>query len=86
MWSLRNNSAVSGSAEVKHDAADASILFESASADFSDSTRPGIMKEIRLLIVRMATDNSSWGYCRIQGELKKLNHSVAASTIAKILR
>jgi transposase InsO family protein len=48
--------------------------------------RPGIMKEIRSLIVRMATDNSSWGYCRIQGELKKLNHSVAASTIAKTLR
>ena len=43
------------------------------------------MKEIRSLIVRMATDNSTWGYCRIQGELKKLNHSVAASTIAKTL-
>ena len=34
--------------------------------------RPGIMKAIRELIVRMAADNSSWGYCRIQGELKKL--------------
>lgn len=47
--------------------------------------RPGIMKEIRALIVRMATDHSTWGYCRIQGELKKLNHCVAASTIAKTL-
>ena len=28
---------------------------------------PGIMREIRELIVRMATANSSWGYCRIQG-------------------
>ena len=28
--------------------------------------RPGIMKAIRELIVRMATNNSSWGYCRIQ--------------------
>ena len=31
--------------------------------------RPGIMKRIRELIVRMATANSNWGYCRIQGEL-----------------
>lgn len=30
--------------------------------------RPGTMKAIRRLIVRMATDNSNWGYCRIQGE------------------
>ena len=48
--------------------------------------RPGIMKEIRELIVRMATDDESWGYCRIQGELKKLNHRVARSTIAKTLK
>ena len=48
--------------------------------------RPGIMKQIRELIVRMATDNSSWGYCRIQGELKKLDHRVARSTIAKTLK
>ena len=48
--------------------------------------RPGIMKAIRELIVRMATDNSSWGYCRIQGELKKLNHRVARSTIANTLK
>ena len=48
--------------------------------------RPGIMKAIRKLIVRMATDNSMWGYCRIQGELKKLHHRVAPSTIAKTLK
>ena len=48
--------------------------------------RPGIMKAIRELIVRMATDNSGWGYCRIQGELKKLNHRVARSTIATTLK
>ena len=48
--------------------------------------RPGIMKEIRALIVRMATGNSGWGYCRIQGELKKLDHRVARSTIANTLR
>ncbi|MFO1053890.1 MAG: integrase core domain-containing protein [Planctomycetota bacterium] len=48
--------------------------------------RPGIMKDIRALIVRMANDNPSWGYCRIQGELRKLDHCVARSTIAKTLK
>lgn len=44
---------------------------------------PGIMKEHRALNLRMADDNPSWGYCRIQGELRKLDHRVARSTIAK---
>ncbi len=48
--------------------------------------RPGLMKSIRELIVRMATDNSTWGYSRIQGEIKKLDHNVARSTIAKTLK
>jgi transposase InsO family protein len=48
--------------------------------------RPGLMKAINELIVRMATDNSSWGYCRIQGEMKKLGHRVAPSTIASTLK
>jgi putative transposase len=48
--------------------------------------RPGILKTIRALIIRMATDNPNWGYCRIQGELKKLDHRVARSTIARTLK
>ena len=28
--------------------------------------RPGLMKAIKALIVRMAIENSSWGYCRIR--------------------
>ena len=48
--------------------------------------RPGILKEIRTLILRMANDNPTWGYCRIQGELRKLNHCVARSTIARMLK
>ncbi|MGE3877899.1 MAG: integrase core domain-containing protein [Planctomycetota bacterium] len=37
-------------------------------------------------MVRMANDNPTWGYCRIQGELRKLNHCVARSTIARTLK
>ncbi len=48
--------------------------------------RPGVMKEIRRLIVRMAEENPSWGYARIQGALKHLDHRVARSTIAKVLK
>ena len=48
--------------------------------------RPGLRKAIAALIVRMAQENSSWGYCRIQGELKQLGHRVASSTIARVLK
>src|SRR5262245_3379353 len=48
--------------------------------------RPGIMKEIRELIVRFAAENPTWGYCRIQGALRNLGHRVAPSTIAKTLK
>src|SRR5207249_7324479 len=48
--------------------------------------RPGTMKEIASLIVRMATENPAWGYTRIQGALKNLHHHVARSTVARILK
>lgn len=44
------------------------------------------MKPIRELIVRMATDNSGWGYLRIRGELQKVGHCVAKTTIATTLK
>ena len=48
--------------------------------------RPGVRREIRRLVIRMATDNPSWGYTRIQGALKNVGHRVARSTIAGILK
>ena len=48
--------------------------------------RPGVRKVIAALIVRLARENDRWGYCRIQGELRKRGHRVAASTIGKVLK
>ena len=48
--------------------------------------RPGVLKEIAALIVRMATENPAWGYSRIQGALKNLDHRVARSTVGRVLK
>ncbi len=48
--------------------------------------RPSVMAEIQALVVRMATENRTWGYSRMQGALANLHHRVARGTIANILR
>jgi putative transposase len=50
------------------------------------SGRPRVEASARSLIGRMATENATWGYTRIQGALKNLGHRVGRSTIARILR
>ena len=47
--------------------------------------RPGIMREIAELIVRMAQENPKWGYTRIQGALANLRHKVGRGTVANVL-
>jgi transposase InsO family protein len=48
--------------------------------------RPPVSAEIAALIGRLATENHSWGYQRVQGELLKLGHRVSASTIRRVLK
>ena len=45
-----------------------------------------MLLEIRQLSVRMAQENPTWGYRRIQGALQNLGHRVARSTVATILQ
>jgi len=43
-------------------------------------------KEVAALVVRMAEENRTWGYRRIQGALSNLGHILAHNTIANILK
>jgi putative transposase len=43
-------------------------------------------RELRRLVLRLAAENSSWGYRRIQGELAGLSNRIAASTVWSILK
>jgi putative transposase len=56
--------------------------------DYSSRRRPGrpsTQAAIRKLVIRIATDNPTWGHRRVQGELVKLGHRIAASTVWQIL-
>jgi putative transposase len=48
--------------------------------------RPPKPTDIRRVIVRLAKENATWGYRRIQGELKHLGIAIAPSTVWSILQ
>ena len=48
--------------------------------------RPPLDGRLAKLIVRLATENRTWGVVRIQGELRRPGYRIGASTIRKILR
>jgi putative transposase len=55
----------------------------------SRRTRPGhppTHRRIRALVLRLAAENSAWGYRRIHGKLAALGIRVAPSTVWKILK
>jgi putative transposase len=48
--------------------------------------RPRTGRSVHALVLEMARDNPSWGYRRIHGELLGLGHTLAPSTVWRILR
>ena len=50
------------------------------------SGRPPVPAGVRALVLRLATENPTWGYRRVHGELAGLGYQIGASTVWKILR
>jgi putative transposase len=48
--------------------------------------RPKIVRNLRELVVRLAKQNSGWGYRRIIGELRKLRLRIGRSSVRRILK
>jgi putative transposase len=56
--------------------------------DYTSRRRPGrpsTAAVIRKLVIRIATENPTWGHRRVQGELVRPGHPIAASTVWQIL-
>ena len=57
--------------------------------DYSKRRKPGrpkTAKEIEELVLRMARENPTWGYDRIQGALANLGHEISDTTVGNILK
>jgi putative transposase len=48
--------------------------------------RPRVAEEVEQLVMRMAEENPTWGYRRIQEALANLEHAIDAITVRNILR
>ena len=56
--------------------------------DYANRRRPGrpsTAAAIRKLVIRIATENPTWGHRRVKGEFVRLGHPIAASTVWQIL-
>ncbi|MDV9197473.1 integrase core domain-containing protein [Streptomyces sp. Wh19] len=51
----------------------------------SHTGRPPTAAALKSLVLRLADENPRWGHRRIQGELARLGHPIAASTVWEIL-
>jgi putative transposase len=48
--------------------------------------RPRVPEEVEQIVIRMAYENPTWGYRRIQGALANLGHAIDKITVRNILR
>ena len=48
--------------------------------------RPPVSGEVEELVLRMARENPTWGYDRLQGALANLGHDISDQTVGNILR
>ncbi len=48
--------------------------------------RPSIRPDREALLVRLAKENPTWGYRKLQGELRKLGYEIGLSTIRDVLK
>src|SRR4028118_2312323 len=48
--------------------------------------RPPISRELEDLILRLAKENPTWGYGKLEGELGKLGYDIGRSTIRDVLK
>ena len=48
--------------------------------------RPTVGREVTELVLRVARENTAWGYDRIAGALNNLGHRISDQTVGNILR
>src|SRR5258708_5434070 len=48
--------------------------------------RPPIAEDLRQLIIRLANENTDWGYERIAGEILKLSYPIDGTTVKNVLK
>ena len=48
--------------------------------------RPPTRPELEALILRLATENPTWGYGKLEGELRKLGYDIGRSTVRDVLK